>query len=119
MKLLNTAKPTDSFVPAYIKLLETGALSQREALAFRHLENCDLCARYCRVDRTRSTQGAVCRTGIKATLYSYGPHHGEEDPLRGRNGSGTLFFSWCNLRCVYCQNWELSHQGLGREVEPK
>jgi putative pyruvate formate lyase activating enzyme len=59
----------------------------------------------------------VCRTGARARVHSFGPHHGEEDPLRGRQGSGTIFFSWCNLRCVYCQNWEISQKGLGREVE--
>jgi putative pyruvate formate lyase activating enzyme len=62
-------------------------------------------------------QGAVCRTGEHAIAHSHGPHHGEEDPLRGSKGSGTIFFSWCNLRCVYCQNWDISQKGLGREVE--
>ena len=50
-------------------------------------------------------------------MHSFGPHHGEEDCLRGWAGSGTIFFSWCNLRCVYCQNWEISWKGEGREVE--
>jgi putative pyruvate formate lyase activating enzyme len=52
-------------------------------------------------------------------VHSYGPHHGEEDPLRGWRGSGTIFFSWCNLRCVFCQNWEISHKGLGEPVTPE
>jgi putative pyruvate formate lyase activating enzyme len=52
-------------------------------------------------------------------IASYGAHHGEEDPLRGSRGSGTIFFSWCNLRCVFCQNWEISQRGIGREVEPR
>ena len=55
---------------------------------------------------------------MRAVVASYGPHHGEEDPLRGRGGSGTIFFSWCNLRCVYCQNWDISQAGTGVEVEP-
>jgi putative pyruvate formate lyase activating enzyme len=68
------------------------------------------------VDRFAGPEGAVCRTGERAVVHSYGPHHGEERPLSGRYGSGTIFFSWCNLRCAYCQNWEISHRGLGREV---
>ncbi|HVO91585.1 MAG TPA: radical SAM protein [Terriglobales bacterium] len=52
-------------------------------------------------------------------VHSFGAHHGEEDVLRGWRGSGTIFFSWCNLRCVFCQNWEISHKGMGRAVEPK
>jgi putative pyruvate formate lyase activating enzyme len=52
-------------------------------------------------------------------VYSSGPHHGEEDPLRGTRGSGTIFFSWCNLRCVYCQNWDISQRGAGQEVGPE
>ena len=87
-------------------------------VAYRRLENCDLCARYCRVDRRSGIAGAVCRTGSRARVASYGAHHGEEDPLRGWGGSGTIFFSGCNLRCVFCQNWELSQRRLGREVEP-
>jgi putative pyruvate formate lyase activating enzyme len=51
-------------------------------------------------------------------VHNYGPHHGEEGPLRGSHGSGTIFFSWCNLRCVYCQNWDINQKGLGRECEP-
>ncbi len=104
--------------PAYLKLAESGELKQRVARAWQRLEDCDLCARYCHVDRTRTIDGAVCRTGERAIVHSRGPHHGEEDPLRGRNGSGTIFFSHCNLRCVYCQNWDISQKGLGREVEP-
>jgi putative pyruvate formate lyase activating enzyme len=60
----------------------------------------------------------VCRTGERAIVNSFGPHHGEENPLRGWQGSGTIFFSWCSLRCVFCQNWEISQKGIGREVEP-
>jgi putative pyruvate formate lyase activating enzyme len=71
------------------------------------------------VDRTQGIAGAVCRTGERAVVASYGPHHGEEDPLRGSAGSGTIFFSWCNLRCVYCQNWDISQRRAGREVEPR
>jgi len=106
------------FVPAYLRLLETGELPRRVDQAYRHLEDCDLCARYCRVNRRVTTEGAVCRTGERAVVASYGAHHGEEDPLRGWRGSGTIFFSWCNLRCVFCQNWDISQKGIGRETEP-
>ena len=104
--------------PAYLKLAGSGELAARAARARRHLGDCDLCARYCHVDRLRGIAGAVCRTGERAIVHSYGPHHGEENPLRGARGSGTIFFSRCNLRCVYCQNWDISQKGLGREVGP-
>jgi putative pyruvate formate lyase activating enzyme len=107
------------FRPAYLDLLESGELSRRVALAYRHLEDCDLCARYCHVNRRETTKGAICRTGEFARVHSFGPHHGEEDPLRGRYGSGTIFFSWCSLRCVFCQNWEISQKGIGYEVTPE
>jgi putative pyruvate formate lyase activating enzyme len=113
------APRAEEFVPAYVRLLETGELSRRVELAWRHLEDCDLCARYCHVNRRKGIEGAVCRTGERARVASYGPHHGEEDVLRGWRGSGTIFFSWCNLRCVYCQNWDLSQAGEGREVAPE
>ena len=107
------------FVPAYVPLLTSGALARRAEEAYRHLERCDLCPRYCRVNRRETIEGAVCRTGERAVVASYGAHHGEEDPLRGRNGSGTIFFSRCNLRCIYCQNWDISQRTAGCEVEPK
>jgi putative pyruvate formate lyase activating enzyme len=104
--------------PAYLQLAP-GELARRATDAYRHLEDCDLCARYCFVDRRRGIEGAACRTGERARVASYGAHHGEEDPLRGRAGSGTIFFTWCNLRCVYCQNWDISQRPAGREVEPR
>ncbi|MEZ5444671.1 MAG: radical SAM protein [Gammaproteobacteria bacterium] len=109
---------TRAFVPSYVRLLETGELARRAESAWRHLENCDLCARYCHVNRRASTDGAVCRTGERAVIASYGAHHGEEDPLRGSRGSGTIFFSWCNLRCVFCQNWDIAQKGGGRDHAP-
>ena len=105
--------------PAYLALLGSGELERRVERARRHLDDCDLCARYCHVNRRQSTKGAVCRTGERAVVNSFGAHHGEEDPLRGVRGSGTIFFSWCSLRCVFCQNWEISQKGIGREVEPE
>jgi len=102
---------------AYLPLLESGELERRAIEARQRLADCDLCARYCHVNRMETLAGAVCRTGALAIVNSHGPHHGEEDPLRGSRGSGTIFFSWCNLRCVYCQNWEISWEGRGREAD--
>ena len=102
-----------------VNFLRPGAaaeLAQRARLARKHLAECDLCARYCRVNRVSTTRGAVCRTGDEAVVSSFMPHHGEERPLSGWGGSGTIFFSWCNLRCVYCQNHEISWEGQGRPV---
>ena len=108
-----------AFEPAYLSILRTSELRERVGIAYQHLEDCDLCARYCHVNRRQTVKGAVCRTGERAVVHSFGPHHGEEDPLRGWRGSGTIFFSWCNLRCIYCQNWEISWKGMGHEVEPE
>jgi putative pyruvate formate lyase activating enzyme len=103
------------FEPCYLTLHQTGELADRAVLARQHESVCDLCARYCRVDR--SERHGACRIGTKAWVASYGPHHGEEEPLRGWRGSGTVFFTWCNLRCQYCQNSDISQGPAGREVE--
>jgi len=113
---LPLGQPSD-FEPAYLRLHRTGELAERARRAVARLKACDLCARYCRVDRTVSVEGAVCRTGRRAVVHAAFPHHGEERPLRGAGGSGTIFFSFCNLRCLYCQNWEISWDGEGREVD--
>jgi putative pyruvate formate lyase activating enzyme len=105
-----------SFTPAYLDRLRSGTLDTRVEEALDHLTECDLCPRYCRVDRRDSFKGALCHTAAQTVVHSYGRHHGEEDPLRGTHGSGTIFFSWCNLRCVYCQNWDISQKEIGREV---
>lgn len=80
------------------------------------LRSCDICPRLCRVDRTKGGRG-VCRTGARAVVSSFGPHFGEESPLVGRNGSGTVFFAGCSLRCVFCQNYEISHLREGEETD--
>jgi putative pyruvate formate lyase activating enzyme len=98
--------------PIYIKLLHSGELAQRVKIAYDHLADCDLCGWECRIDRRKRT--GACKTGMEAVVASYGPHHGEEDPLRGWGGSGTIFFSWCNLRCQFCQNSDISQMGHGR-----
>lgn len=103
--------------PGYLRLLESGELHHRAAEAAQHLTKCDCCGWECLVDR-RSDKLGVCRTGIRARVSSYGPHMGEEDPLRGWRGSGTIFFSRCNLRCQFCQNHEISQTNTGEEIEP-
>jgi putative pyruvate formate lyase activating enzyme len=81
-------------------------MEARVAEAYRHLSICDVCAWECPVDR-RAEKLGVCRTGGQARVSSYVPHLGEEDPLRGWRGSGTIFFTRCNLRCQYCQNHQM------------
>jgi putative pyruvate formate lyase activating enzyme len=107
------------FGPAYLELYRSGELKRRVAIAYARLEACDICARECGVNRRLSTEGAGCHTGERAVVSSYGPHFGEESPLVGRGGSGTIFFTWCNLCCQYCQNYEISQGGEGHEVEPE
>lgn len=79
------------------------------------LERCEVCPRRCRVNRLKGERGA-CRVGDKAVIAHYGPHFGEEPPITGTKGSGNVFFSSCNLRCIYCQNHQISHSARGREV---
>lgn len=99
-------------------LLRSGILEQRVRLANEHLQQCDLCARYCRVNRQKTVEGAVCRTGELAIVHSFSPHHGEEEPISGWAGSGAIFFGRCNLHCVFCQNWETSQMGTGPIATP-
>jgi putative pyruvate formate lyase activating enzyme len=110
------------FTPAYIALLESGELRERVRAAYRRLEACDICPRRCAVNRRGSPERAetlgACRTGEEAVVSSAGPHFGEEAPLVGQRGSGTLFFAWCNLRCRYCQNYSISQLGEGAPLSP-
>jgi putative pyruvate formate lyase activating enzyme len=106
-----------NFTPAYHRLFESGELKERLTLALRELEACRLCPRDCEVDRLNDKAG-VCKTGRYAMVSSYFAHFGEEDCLRGTRGSGTIFFSWCNLRCVFCQNYDISWLGEGRTTPP-
>jgi len=116
---VNAPLQRNGFHPAYLKLLGAGDLAARVEAAHRHLGDCDLCARYCRVNRRQTVNGAVCRTGEWAVVASFGAHHGEEECLRGTRGSGTIFFTWCNLRCVFCQNWDISQKGAGFEMKAR
>ncbi len=105
----------NAWQPAYAKLEEEGLFEERIEQAYSIFNECTLCPRRCRVDRTRGEKG-FCRASDRVTVYSHHPHHGEELPLVGRRGSGTIFFSHCNLRCVFCQNWPIAHEGRGREI---
>lgn len=101
--------------PSYLKAFEEGILSRRAQTARQLLKNCTLCPRRCAVDR-RSGEVGVCKTGDRAWVSSYDAHFGEEQPLVGSKGSGTIFFTHCNLLCNFCQNFDISHQGVGRPV---
>jgi len=103
------------FQPNYLELLRTGDLKKRAELLQNQLSACNLCPRNCGVNRIEGEVG-VCGVGKHARVSSYGPHFGEEDPLRGWQGSGTIFFSGCNLNCIYCQNSDISQNVSGKEV---
>ena len=106
----------DRFEPAYLELHRSGELGSRAAAALAELYHCRACPRDCGVDRTAGEVG-LCNTGRHAIVSSAFPHFGEEDCLRGSRGSGTIFFSLCNLRCVFCQNWDISQRASGRELD--
>ena len=99
----------------YLKLYQNGELKNRIQKLYSILENCELCPRKCRVNRLKDEKG-YCRSGKDLSVSSYGPHFGEEDPLVGNSGSGTIFLASCNLLCVYCQNYDISHEGYGKPV---
>jgi putative pyruvate formate lyase activating enzyme len=106
----------EGFAPAYLKTYRTGRLEEKVAEAQKMLRDCHVCPRNCAVDRWENELGA-CHSGRHARVTGAFPHHGEEDCLRGWRGSGTIFFAWCNLRCVFCQNFETSQQGEGEETD--
>ena len=103
------------FTPAYLKLYEKGGFDERIRRANAILQDCTLCPRNCRVNRLQGELG-VCKTGRRPVVSSYGPHFGEESPLVGSGGSGTIFITHCNLLCIFCQNHDISHLGRGEEL---
>ena len=103
--------------PAYRDLLESGDLEKRVRDANALLSSCTLCPRHCGVDRTAGEIG-FCGGGLLPRVSSFGPHFGEESPLVGRHGSGTVFLAGCNLKCCFCQNFDISHLGRGGDVTP-
>ncbi len=105
----------EDFEPAYLTLRRSGGMEDRLAIALEELRACRVCPRDCDVDRLAGEM-ALCHTGRHARVASAFPHFGEEDCLRGTRGSGTIFFSYCNLRCVFCQNWDISQAPAGEEL---
>ncbi len=106
------------FEPAYLAAYRSGELQRRAEQARQQLAACCACPRRCGVNRLADQTGA-CKIGRYAHVASYFPHFGEEDCLRGWHGSGTIFFAWCNLRCVFCQNFDISQTPSGVEVTPE
>jgi putative pyruvate formate lyase activating enzyme len=104
--------------PSYLETFRSGDLESRVQRLVERLASCEVCPRRCRVNRLEDEKG-FCRTGRRAVFSSFGPHFGEEDPLVGRGGSGTIFFTHCNLLCCFCQNYDISHEGAGEEIEPE
>jgi putative pyruvate formate lyase activating enzyme len=101
--------------PRYLELYAHGELDERISRLYSILESCELCPRKCGANRLGGERG-ICRSGKELSVSSYGRHFGEEAPLVGRGGSGTIFLTNCNLLCVYCQNYDISHLGRGRQV---
>jgi putative pyruvate formate lyase activating enzyme len=108
-------KAGQRWTPGYAKLEDRDRLAHRIEQARAIFETCRLCTRECGVNRLAGEEG-FCRATSRPMVYSAHPHFGEEVSLVGKNGSGTIFFSNCNLRCVFCQNWPISHEGRGKEI---
>jgi len=107
-----TSSKSEAFEPAYLQTYARDGLAPRVERALKLLQSCTACPRGCKVNRLQGKFG-VCKTGRHAVVSSHFPHHGEEDCLRGWKGSGTIFFAGCNLRCVFCQNFDISWQVRG------
>jgi putative pyruvate formate lyase activating enzyme len=103
------------FEPAYIKTFEKGLLREKIKTAYNLISPCKLCPRKCQIDRLSGESG-ICKTARQAWVSSYNAHFGEEAPLVGKHGSGTIFFTHCNLMCLFCQNFDISHEGYGQKV---
>lgn len=102
--------------PSYLKLWSSGKLREKARSAWEHLSHCHLCPRNCRVNRLKQESG-FCRQGPKARVAGAWPHFGEEPPLSGTQGAGTVFFCGCALRCLFCQNYQISQEEGGEELE--
>ncbi|MBU4365720.1 MAG: radical SAM protein, partial [Kiritimatiellae bacterium] len=106
------------FDPSYLKLHRKGVLQKRGEELWNMMENCRLCPRQCGTNRLKGNRG-FCQASSQLEISSFHPHFGEEKPLVGKGGSGTVFFANCSLRCVFCINWEISQGGAGepRSIE--
>jgi len=102
-------------VPAYLELLRSGELARRARQAWHSLASCRLCPRQCSVDRFAGQTG-FCRMGAEPVLASWNIHYGEEPPISGTNGSGTIFFTGCTGRCLFCQNYPISQLAVGQQI---
>jgi len=109
------ADSNDDWEPAYLNLHQSGELAERAEALWAIMGSCALCPRGCGAKRLNGQRGFCRAPGTRLIVSGHSPHFGEERPLVGRSGSGTIFFSHCNLRCVFCQNWEISHRGRGSE----
>lgn len=102
------------YAPKYLKIKDVD-WKEKISQAYSLLQKCTLCPRNCEVARTKGERG-YCRSGMQVMISSFSPHFGEEEPLVGKYGSGAIFFTNCNLLCVFCQNYDISHQGYGKEI---
>jgi putative pyruvate formate lyase activating enzyme len=101
-----------------VSMISDTELHHRIEAAYALLEQCSVCPRECGVNRLKNDRMGFCRSGLNPVVSSVSPHHGEEPPLSGTRGSGTVFFTNCNLKCVYCQNYPISQMGNGAERTP-
>lgn len=106
------------FEPAYLALHRTGELKKRADALHQIMADCRLCPRECGVNRINGEKG-FCRASAQLEISAFHPHFGEEKPLVGRGGSGTIFFTHCGLRCVFCINWQINHAGMGEKESVK
>ncbi|MGQ9621009.1 MAG: radical SAM protein, partial [Bacteroidales bacterium] len=109
---LKSSMNINNFEPAYLKLHFSGELRQRGEKLWAMMEKCELCPRMCGVNKLKGQKG-FCNANSSLEISAFHPHFGEESPLVGRGGSGTIFMTNCNLRCVFCINWEISQGGEG------
>ncbi len=105
------------FEPSYLELHRKGELKKRAEKLYEIMEECRLCPRRCGVNRIKGEKGFCRAPGAQLVVSAFHPHFGEEKPLVGSGGSGTIFLTHCNLRCIFCQNWEISHLGRGKPVD--
>ncbi len=105
---------TGNFYPSYRRLLDSGELERRVEESKKHLSPCTVCPRNCRTNRLENQKG-ICLAGKDVRVSSYNLHHGEEPPLSGTRGSGTIFFAGCSLRCRFCQNYPISQLNNGQD----
>lgn len=106
----------DALYPSYLNTYRDGTLKKIADFTLKMLESCRICPRKCKVNRLNGQTG-FCKTALKPVVYSHLPHHGEEPPISGSRGSGTIFFSGCNCACVYCQNYEFSQKIEGEALD--